>query len=217
MSKTSRSAWANHPAIKKALAERGVGKEVKQPSTRVKAMRRAIDANKNTLSDQALFIAGSRPRLELHFPDAKLLSNNTVKRMLDVQLTPYKDGWNKRVADLVYSCMPSMREWRKHVKYPLICEVLYLSTSPNLMDDDGLHGAFKVVLDGAVNAGIIEDDQKKHVVHIINWTEYSKGNPGLYVALFPAPSVTGYISERTLSLRSDATLTRCPGITTPSV
>lgn len=216
MSKASRAAWANHPAIKKALAANSIAQR-KKPSARVKAMHRAIDANKNTLSDQALFIADEGPRLELHFPEAKLLSNNTVKRMLDVQLTPYKEGWKKRIADLVYGNLSSIRAWKKHLKYPLICEVLYLTSSPNLMDDDGLHGAFKVVLDGIVTAGIIQDDQKKHVVHIINWTEYSKVRPGLFVALFPAPRSTGYMTDRTLSWRLDANLTDQSGITFPSV
>lgn len=200
MGKASRAAWANHPAIKAALRDEVVAPKEKEVSTRVAAMRRAIDVNKQSLDDSATFISDQYPRFEMHFPNAKLLSNNVVKRMHDVQLTPYKDGWKKRIADLVYASLPVVREWRANIRYPLICEVLYLSSSKNLMDDDGLHGAFKVVLDGIVKAALIEDDQKRHVVHILNWTEYSATAPGLYVSLFTAPTRTGYISERTLSL-----------------
>lgn len=72
-----------------------------------------------------------------------------------------KSKWNRQWYEHVYWAVLEHR--RKIGKMPLICPTITVNFYGGRYDQDGAYSAAKVILDGLVRAGVIEDDAPKYI------------------------------------------------------
>lgn len=99
-----------------------------------------------------------------HFKNIIILSNNDMLRIHYKKSYKYRELWKERVISLIEKANI------KKLKTPILVEALYIKNKNKALDYDSSVSCLKYILDGLVKSGIINDDNLKHIPHIMTKT-----------------------------------------------
>ena len=136
---------------------------------------------------------------------AALLSLNVSLRLFDAKQTKLKKTWKERIRALLYENPAVFSQWHAAARFPVIVEEVYITGESQCLDSESVSASCKPVIDALVIAGILPDDDPKHVVHPIPFTKRG-ANPGLVIRLYPSPSEHGLISVEAMAAARDIPL-----------
>ena len=95
--------------------------------------------------------------------DAKTISHNDILRQHYAALNGYNKSWYARIERVVGKNKRAVEDWINSVKGELLV-FEGLEYSKDTRDTDSSSGSFKALVDGMVNAGLVEDDSPKFLL-----------------------------------------------------
>lgn len=195
MASNSRELWLNNPRIKSAAAKQGISlSKSPKPNKAYTRLKTAIAAQGDWSEDSVRFCDRTR-RLEFEFVGVDLLGTNTLLRFHQAKVGEYRNQWKSRAGMLIMQSQKMIRCWHENVTYPVRYEVAYISPHANLMDEDNLIGASKMVVDEIVRQTPIPDDSPRYLRYPI--TECKHGKQSKLLLVF-YPIEGSPVSEETL-------------------
>jgi hypothetical protein len=131
--------------------EKSEGGEVKRTASRIERRDRAIKSIKESIYS-GTFLAGEY--IELVFPGAIALSQNSLYALTHWERIAYKKAWHQAVEWAFQAVAGGARKFPPLDTY----YVSYHIQAPRLRDIDAYEGSLKWIVDGAVRTGIAIDD-----------------------------------------------------------
>lgn len=117
------------------------------------------------------------------FNDVVFLSHNDILRIHFKRMYRYIKLWKDRVKELCKD--KDFSKWDVNKNKPMKIEFLYNTKNNELLDYDSTVGAFKFILDGFTESGVIVDDSMEHVPIILSKQRKNKDNNSIYVVITP--------------------------------
>lgn len=117
------------------------------------------------------------------FNDVVFLSHNDILRIHFKRMYKYIKLWKDRVKEICKD--KDFSEWSINKDYPIKIEFLYNTKNNEFLDYDSTIGAFKFILDGFTENGVIMDDSMDYVPIILSKQRKNKKNNSIYVVITP--------------------------------
>jgi hypothetical protein len=165
----------------------------KSVSAATKRANRVREQNMESRYDTVSFCPATGA-LTVVLAGAALLSLNVSLRLFDAKATSLKKTWKERIRALHYENPAVFRQWKESAKYPVIVEEVYITGESQCLDSESVTASCKPIIDSLVVAGILPDDDPRHIVHPIPYTKRG-ANPGIVIRLYPAPGDHGLITQ----------------------
>jgi hypothetical protein len=148
--------------------------------------------NELGVNDKIYFNADSSICI-IEFRNIAFLSNNDLLRIDNRDIYKFKMAWHERVHSLVQKV--DLTAWSETKQSPLLIEFMYKTKNAQEYDPDAIVSAFKSVLDGLVNSGILVDDKVVNVPLIIPRQEKTKKENSLFIVLSKIGNVERFYSD----------------------
>lgn len=139
--------------------------KTKKKTTKTKEKIGSIKSSNSSLScyRDTLIIEPVERSLTITLIDAKTISHNDILRQHYAALNGYNKSWYARIERVVGKHQSIVESWLQSVKGELLV-FEGLEYSKDIRDTDSSSGSFKALVDGMVNAGLVEDDSPKFLL-----------------------------------------------------
>ena len=117
----------------------------------------------------------------IKFNDVVFLSHNDILRIHFKRMYRYIKLWKDRVKEICKE--KDFSTWECNKKKPMKIEFMYNTKNNEFLDYDATIGAFKFILDGLTENGVIVDDSMDYVPIILSKQNKNKDNNSIYVVV----------------------------------
>ena len=141
----------------------------------------------------AVYFNGDKTICIIKLFNISFLSYNDLLRLDNRSIYSFKMAWHNRLRELFKSV--DMTDWIKHNSEEKLVEFVYQTKNSQTYDADAIVSAFKSTLDGMVDVGLLEDDDKKNLPIIIPRQEKNKGESNLFIVVSALKDIREYYTE----------------------
>ncbi|MCY9865123.1 hypothetical protein OTK49_21625 [Vibrio coralliirubri] len=169
-------------------------KTKKKPSKTKEKIGNIKSSNSSLSCHADLFEVNANERsLTITLIDAKTISHNDILRQHYAALNGYNKSWYSRIERVVNKNKVEVQSWVNSVKGELLI-FEGLEYSKDTRDTDSSSGSFKALVDGMVNAGLVEDDSPKFLLTLPPLPVKSEV-PKIVLRLKPCPPLESIFSK----------------------
>lgn len=167
----------------------------KKKTSKTKVKIGNIKSSNSSLScyGDTLIIDPIERSLTITLVDAKTISHNDILRQHYAALNGYNKSWYARIERVVGKHQSNVKTWLHSVKGELLV-FEGLEYSKDVRDTDSSSGSFKALVDGMVNAGLVEDDSPKFLLTLPPLPVKSE-SPKIVLRLKPCPPLSNIFSK----------------------